>query len=863
MERIMALAEGWTPVMVMVGEMLSHEQYGPEFLDIEAAFLLKKIPLLSLYLEQECFNHLSPEQQNVLMATSIVEKIPADLANVLAGEGGAAVIQDLIAMNMLVYPVEGEFGTVRLHSLWKSFLMRKAGERWDRNGIHELHRKAGDYFFALRNWKSAIYHFVQGEDLERSIEVLKRFRPEVLEYKLADQLHSLIIKSSLEKKEYDPWLSFALACSVRYRDPVLWSHYLQQALEGFRKINDAVGEMYALSQSIDVLMWLGEFRQMETFLADQSSRTDLNEITDLKIIGQRNFYVAMANCFFTGNLNEAVRAGEEARKIAFILKDDHLRIWAAWILAHAHWFIGNFDMAHKRLKEAFEKLNSPEADDFAAVHIPYMAGLIANFTGEFTTARSYLADAQARAQKLGMEAKIFYIKNFACYAALYLGDFGSCEKLLNEMGDIIGTCMTGENDHIMAYYWTWRGHYMYVRGQYHEAAALAGQALKLREKTGGEMYLIKCLLVLGGALRESGKLHDSEHYLQEALSRSIATGSIFLQASCHLQLALLYDLLNHKELFAEKSYYHFFMWRDDHMARIIPQAKNQGDHETYITELCRRRLSSPDIIPEDNRTKPLKVSILGSLMIDVNGAKQVNFGLRKPLYLLALLAAKAFPVSVEVVIDEMWPEMNINSARNNFYFTLNRLRNVLGNHDFIILKDGLCSLNPDKVWTDIGQFKSLCEKAAKFIDLNQIFKAINLLEEAFTIYRGDFLEGESLGPLLTVEREVMAKKSFDSLVLLGRLLMQTGEYEEALKILSKVSSNPFADENLSRLLMLAHYTLCNPGQALKIYNKLEKILASEFQTSPHRKTKELRDLIRGGTNQPVSDLIKWMSHEDL
>lgn len=168
-----------------------------------------------------------------------------------------------------------------------------------------------------------------------------------------------------------------------------------------------------------------------------------------------------------------------------------------------------------------------------------------------------------------MDANIFYIKNFACYAALYLGDFELCEKLFNEMGDIMGMCMVGENDHIMSYYWTWRGHYMYVRGQYHEAAALAGQALKLREKAGGEMYLIKCLLVLGGALREAGNLQDSEYYLQEALSRSIAAGSIFLEASCHLQLAILYDLLDNKELFTEnldglfrismeKSYYHFF-----------------------------------------------------------------------------------------------------------------------------------------------------------------------------------------------------------------------------------------------------------------------------------------------------------------
>ncbi len=873
MESVMSLAEGWTPVMVMLGEMLSNEQFSPEFLNIEAAFLLKKIPVLSLYLEQECFNNLSPEEQNVLLATAIVEEIPSDLANILAGGKGAIVLKDLIANNMLVSAVEGGFSTFRLHSLWRSFLMRKATEIWGVNEVHDLHKKAGNYFFTQNNWKESIYHYIQGQDVERSIEVLKRSRPEILGYELADRLHSLIIKSPIEKREYGPWMSFALACSVRLRDPILWRHYLQQALEGFRKNNDIMGELYALGQSITVLLYLGDFQQMQTLLTFQSNCTDSKERIDLRISAFEEIYAAMANCYLTGNLREAARSGEEARNIGFILRDDHIKIWAGWILAMANWFIGNFDAAHKRLSESFEKINSIEADDLASVQLPYMAGLIADFTGEFAAAQSFLEDSLEKAQKLGMDANIFYIKNFACYAALYLGDFELCEKLFNEMGDIMGMFTAGENDHIMSYYWTWRGHYMYVRGQYHEAAALAGQALKLREKAGGEMYLIKCLLVLGGALREAGNLQDSEYYLQEALSRSMATESIFLQASCHLQLALLYDLLGNKKLYAEninnlfrlameKSYHHFFMWRDDHVGRIIAQTEERGEYTVYIKELLGCRFSSIDINVEDIRAKSLKLSMLGPLVIDVNGTKHVNLGLKKPFYLLALLAAKSVPVSMETIIEEMWPETDIKSARNNFHYTLNRLRNFLGNHNFIILKDGLCSLNLDEVWIDIRHFRELNERAAKVIDSNQILEAIDLLKESFKIYRGDLLEGESLGPLLTVESEALVKRSYDSLVTLGRLLLQTGEHEEALNILTKASSKSFADENSYRLLMLAHYALCNPGQALQTYNKLEKTLASEFQASPHRKTKELRDLIRSGLDQPVSDLVKWLSRED-
>jgi|GEM_PF-6526502 len=873
MDRVMGLAEGWTPVMVMLGEMLSNERFSPEFPDIEAAFLLKKIPVLSLYLEQECFNNLTAEQQNVLMATSIVNKIPADLTNTLAGEAGEAILRDLIAMNMLVYRIEGEFSTFRMHALWKSFLMRKATEMWGVNKVRNLHRKAGDYFFAQNNWRKSISHYIHGQDVERAIEVLKRSRPEILGYELADHLHSLIIKLPPEKREDNPWMSFALACSVRLRDPALWHHYLQQALDGFRKNNDVKGESYALGQSMTVLMYSGDFRQMQTILTDRPRCTDGQEIPDLRITADRNFYVALVHCYLTGNLSEAIRAGEETRKTGFILRDDHIKIWADWVLAFANHYMGNFDVAQKRLSEAYERINSLEMEDLASVYLPYMAGLIADFTGEFSAAQSYLADSLDKARRLGMEAQIFYIKNFACYAALYLSDFELCEKLFNEMGDIIGICTAAENDHIMAYYWTWRGHYMFVRGQYHEAAALASQALRLREKTGGEIYLIKCLLVLGGALRELGDLEKSEHYLREAMERSITAGSMFLQASCYLQLALLYDLLNNKEMYIkhadslfrlamEKSYYHFFLWRDDHLARLITQIGDRSEYSVYVQELLRRRFNSSGINIEGKGSEPLRLSVLGPLIVNINGTKHVNLGLKKPLYLLALLAAKSVPVSMETVMEEMWPETDIKFARNNFHFTLNRLRNFLGSHDFIILKDGMCSLNQDKVWSDVRQFKSLNEKAARHIESNQISEAINLLRQSFKIYRGDLLEGENLGPLLTVESEALAKESYDSLVTLGRLLVQTGEYEEALNTLTRASSKSFADENSYRLLMLAHYALCNSGQALQIYNKLEKNLASEFQVRPHRRTRELRDLIRSGIDQPVSDLLKWLSREE-
>jgi len=880
-EQISRLSEfiaGWTPVMVLLGEFLFKEGYDSEILNLDAAGFFQRIPELSVYLEQECYNSLSSEQQDFLLKTSIVNKLSYDLIHHLVGEKGEPVFDQLIAKNLLICFVEKEDRVYRKHPLWQLFLIQKTEEAWGRDKIQELHRKAGEYFCIQEHWKKAIYHYVQGRDLERAIEVLKRSGPEVLDFKLADELQSLV-----NIYPDDPWLKFAFACSVRFRDPAICHHYLQQALEEFRNMKDTKGEVQALCLSIEVFVFFpGDLHKMKDLLADTSSYNRSKKSSDLRINAYKNVYAAMAHCWLTGQLEEAVRLGESARRISIILQDKNLMLWACWATALASSFIGNFKVAEKRLKTALTIIDSPEIDDIISVFIPYMVGLNADFMGEFGVAHSFLEEAHKKAEKLKMEALGFYINNYASYSALYRGDTQLCEKLLNDMGDFIGMCMVGEHGHLSSFFWAWRGHYMYVTGQYHEAIALTSQALRIRKKVGGEVYHIQCHLVLGGALREAGNLEESEYHLLEALKRSTSIGSYFYQASCYLQLAMLYDVLNREELFfryiddafklaMEKSFFHFFMWRDDKMARIITQTRDKDQYRGYIKELYRRRFTSNVRIPTPNEDKfsvkqaslkPIKIHMLGQLVIDINGTIYKNIGLKKAMNLLTLLAVKSAPVSMELIIEEMWPDRDIKLAKNNFHYTLNRLRNFLGNPELIILKDGLCSLNLDKCWIDVRHFKKLNERAKQLISLNKKSEASDLLQESSRVYRGDLLEGESLGPFLSIERNALAKYSYDSLVTLGTLLLELGNYEKAVNILTEACFKAFADEDAYRLLMLAHYECGHQWQALQTYNKLDNYLASELDASPHPKTKKLRNLIRDGIDQPIPVLIKWLLQKD-
>lgn len=879
LSRILSLTEGWVAAMVLMGDKLSSEWDNSEIISMDTVGVLNKMPELTSYMEQEIYNNLSSEQQNALLATSIVDQLPYDLASHLSGESGAIVLDDLISKNMLVFSTSRAHKTYRYHTFWKAFLVLKATDTWGEERMWELHKQAGAYFFEQENWKEAFYHYVEGQDVENAIIVLKSSGPEILDFDLADQLQLLVGTIPLEKMKEDPWFQFAFACSVRFRDPALCHYYLQRALEGFRTNADSKGQLQVLCLNTEVLMFFpGDLHHMQHLLAENSTRSNPEKLSDLRIGAYKNIYAAMSHCYLTGQLNEAIRLGEEARRISFALQDTTLKHWSCWALALASSFIGNFNVAQKRLAEALQAID--QADDIMSVFIPYMAGVNADFMGEFEAAHSFLKDAHKKSQKLKMEALDFYINNYASYAALYRGDIQLSEKLLNEMGDIIAMCLVGENDHLQSYFWSWKGYHAFVRNQNHEAVALGRQALRFRDRAGGEIYFVHCHLVLGAALTEIGNFKESEYHLLEALRRSTAMGSTFFQSSCYVELAILYDIVGNEELFAEyiekafklameKSYYHFFMWRDDRIARIISLTKDQDEFRSYTKELCSRRYNKVDQIePDDgvtiemNRMKPVKLFMLGSLIIDNQGTTHKNVGLKKAIYLLTLLAIKSAPISMEIIIEEMWPERDIKLAKNNFHYTLNRLRNFLGNNELIKVKDGLCSINVDKCWTDIQHFNGLNKMASDLCNSNKKQEAVDLLNEAIQIYRGELLEGDNLGALLSIEREALSKQYHHSLVTLGRLLLELGRYDEAVNVLTQACSASFADENSHRLQMLIHYALGNQWQALQIYNTLYQYLASEFESRPHRITNELRDLITDGKNHSVSDIMKWLFQEN-
>ncbi len=246
--------------------------------------------------------------------------------------------------------------------------------------------------------------------------------------------------------------------------------------------------------------------------------------------------------------------------------------------------------------------------------------------------------------------------------------------------------------------------------------------------------------------------------------------------------------------------------------------------------------------------------MLGTAILEING-EVIDLGSRRAVYLLSLLCTREEPISMDKILEEMWPDWDYHTARNNFYFTLHRLRKFLNNKDLIPFKNGQCWIESELFWTDIKQFDLLVEESRRLLNSNQKNRALAMLTHASALYRGELLEGMELGPILALEKETMAKKYCVSLVATGQILLEIGDYHRAVEVLTQASLNAFADEQLYRLLMLAYYASGNRRQALEIYQNFSQFLDEEMGAQPQKATRQLRDLIRSGQDISITEIV--------
>jgi predicted ATPase/DNA-binding SARP family transcriptional activator len=242
----------------------------------------------------------------------------------------------------------------------------------------------------------------------------------------------------------------------------------------------------------------------------------------------------------------------------------------------------------------------------------------------------------------------------------------------------------------------------------------------------------------------------------------------------------------------------------------------------------------------------LQVLALGPLEIRLHG--QLLSGSAwphsRPREILLYLLAHGEGRTREQIRLAFWPDLSPAQAKNNFHVVLHRLRRVLGGNEWVVLQDDRYRINPEIAHElDATVFERRI--AEELREARSGRGSPDRLRAVLALYRGDFLEGETVGDWHMEIHDHLRRLYVDGLGALADLQMESGDFAGAAETLERLVTREELREDAYRRLM---HCLTRTGQrdrALRHYARLQLLLREELQAEPEPETRALAERIRG------------------
>jgi predicted ATPase/DNA-binding SARP family transcriptional activator len=265
----------------------------------------------------------------------------------------------------------------------------------------------------------------------------------------------------------------------------------------------------------------------------------------------------------------------------------------------------------------------------------------------------------------------------------------------------------------------------------------------------------------------------------------------------------------------------------------------------------------------------LEIRTLGGLSINLDGQPVTAFQSDKVRALLANLVVESEnPHRRETLAGLLWPDYPERSARTNLRNALANLRQVIRDREatppFLRISRQSIQFNSESdSWADVKAFTNLLDacKAHTHPRLEVCDQCKERLQEAVSLYQGDFLSGFSLADSpafeewALLERERLGRLVTDALLQLASLHEARGEYESALQHSRRMLElDPLAEEVHRQVMRV----LAHQGQRSAVvaqYQTCCRILEEELGVEPEPETTALYEKILAGgiTATPEDD----------
>jgi len=254
----------------------------------------------------------------------------------------------------------------------------------------------------------------------------------------------------------------------------------------------------------------------------------------------------------------------------------------------------------------------------------------------------------------------------------------------------------------------------------------------------------------------------------------------------------------------------------------------------------------------------MQFGILGSLEAGAGGIA-AELGPPKQRALLAILLLHVGEiVSVDRLIEALWPERPPRTAAHSIQIYVSELRKALAplaSGELIVTRQPGYQLQAPEDSIDAGQFERLVDDGLRHLDDGDRAGATALLRSALALWRGpalaDFAYEEFAQPYI----RHLTDRHMDAIEELAAVELAAGRIPDAMSLVGAAIREDPLRERSREILMLALYRSGRHAEALRTYQRLRDLLADELglDPSPALQTMQQRILLHDATLAPAPE----------
>jgi DNA-binding SARP family transcriptional activator len=235
----------------------------------------------------------------------------------------------------------------------------------------------------------------------------------------------------------------------------------------------------------------------------------------------------------------------------------------------------------------------------------------------------------------------------------------------------------------------------------------------------------------------------------------------------------------------------------------------------------------------------MEFRILGPIEVEDDGRAVALGGSKQRALLALLLLAPNRVVSVDRLIDALWPAEPPAAAPNALQYHVSQLRKLLGDPGTIVTQEPgyLIRLAPDQL--DLLQFERLVAEA----EAADAARASRLLNEALDLWRGEPLAdlADDLVSQADIQRLEAARLAAVELRIEADLAL--GRHAQLVPELEALVRRHPLHEHLSGALMRALYRAGRQADALEVFRATRQTFVDELGIEPSPALRELEHAI--------------------